>query len=225
MYRFLTRTTSGPRLLALIAVGVLILGSTIVYAATNIVFVGCLNTKGILYNVTMSPAQTIPCKPGDTSVTWNQTGPAGAEGPAGPAGPAGVEGPAGPAGAEGPAGPAGPAGVEGPAGPAGPAGLQGPTGPQGPAGPQWSTYTKSATSIVLGQGGLQTLVVSCDGGSSTGDFALSGGYSIPPGFDVLRNHPGSDSGNWRYLWTVEARNTSTTKGSFTAYVVCANVAP
>jgi len=43
----------------------------------------------------------------ETRVTWNQTGPAGAQGPAGPAGAAGSQGPAGPAGPQGPAGPKG----------------------------------------------------------------------------------------------------------------------
>jgi len=48
-------------------------------------------------------------------------------------GPAGAQGPAGPAGAQGPQGPAGPAGAQGPQGPAGPAGPPGPKGDTGPA--------------------------------------------------------------------------------------------
>ncbi len=50
-----------------------------------------------------------PCRPGDSTISWNKDGP---QGPAGPAGPAG------PQGAAGPVGPQGPAGKEGPAGPA-----------------------------------------------------------------------------------------------------------
>jgi hypothetical protein len=47
------------------------------------------------------------CKSGETQLTWNVTGPRGAQGPAGPQGPAGLQGPAGATGATGPAGPAG----------------------------------------------------------------------------------------------------------------------
>jgi hypothetical protein len=71
------------------------------------------------------------CKSGETSLNWNQTGPAG---PLGPAGPAGQPGPAGLAGAPGSTGPAGPIGQPGPAGPAGAPGSTGPAGPAGPAG-------------------------------------------------------------------------------------------
>ena len=71
-----------------------------------------------------------------SDLDWQQTGPAGEQGPAGPAG---EQGPAGPAGEQGPAGPAGgpqgPAGEQGPAGPAGEQGPAGPAGEQGPAGP------------------------------------------------------------------------------------------
>jgi Collagen triple helix repeat (20 copies) len=59
------------------------------------------------------------CPKGTTAITWNQQGPTG---------------PAGAAGPEGPPGPAGNDGAQGPAGPAGPTGPQGATGPQGPSG-------------------------------------------------------------------------------------------
>jgi hypothetical protein len=45
--------------------------------------------------------------PGTQSVSWSQTGPAGATGPQGAAGPPGPAGPQGQAGAQGPIGPAG----------------------------------------------------------------------------------------------------------------------
>ena len=107
------------------------------------VIVGCQKPgKGFLRVV----RDASDCRRNERIVTWNERGPAGAQGPAGPAGapgPAGLQGPkgdtgaagaAGPAGPIGPAGAAGAAGQAGPVGPAGPAGAQGPAGPQGPAG-------------------------------------------------------------------------------------------
>lgn len=47
------------------------------------------------------------CGKGQKSVSWNQTGPAGARGSVGPAGAAGVAGPTGPGGAKGAEGPQG----------------------------------------------------------------------------------------------------------------------
>lgn len=74
------------------------------------------------------------CLGHETAIDWNQTGPAGATGPQGPAGETGAQGPTGPTGATGPQGPAGPIGATGPQGPTGAQGLVGATGPQGPAG-------------------------------------------------------------------------------------------
>jgi hypothetical protein len=59
------------------------------------------------------------CSSNETSVNWNQQGPAGPQGPQGPTGPTG---PAGPAGSQGPAGPQGPKGDTGLQGPAGTSG-------------------------------------------------------------------------------------------------------
>src|SRR5215204_5654247 len=74
------------------------------------------------------------CKNGETSLQWNQKGPAGATGPQGNAGPAGATGPQGPKGDTGPAGPTGATGLQGPKGDVGPAGATGPQGPKGDAG-------------------------------------------------------------------------------------------
>jgi len=63
------------------------------------------------------------CKANELPIQWNQQGPAGATGAAGPVGPSG---PIGATGATGPMGPAGPVGATGATGPMGPAG---PTGP------------------------------------------------------------------------------------------------
>jgi hypothetical protein len=78
------------------------------------------------------------------------TGPAGAQGPQGPAGangaagPTGATGPAGANGAAGPTGATGPAGANGAAGPTGatgPAGANGANGAQGPAGANGQSYS------------------------------------------------------------------------------------
>lgn len=97
------------------------------------------------------------CASGESTVTWNQTGP---QGPAGPQGPQGVKGdtgdtgPAGPQGDQGvkgdtgdtgPAGPAGPQGEQGVPGPQGVKGDTGPAGPQGPKGDKGDTGAPGAT--------------------------------------------------------------------------------
>lgn len=75
------------------------------------------------------------CKPTETLLTWNQTGPAGSSGPAGPQGPAGPHGATGPAGA---------AGAEGSAGP------PGPPGPEGLPGPGWVFVASNGASFYSG---------------------------------------------------------------------------
>ena len=171
------------------------------------VFTGCRDARsGVLRVIDAEAGNT--CVIGqETPVTWNQTGP---RGPAGPQGPPGHRGPAGPQGVKGPAGPPG---------------MRGPQGVQGPAGPQFSTYRRSVTSTILGSGGFQEVVAYCDGATSGGDFALSGGFSIPSGFEVRENHRGTRTGDFGWTWTVAAQNRSSTPGSFTGYVICADVAP
>ena len=63
------------------------------------------------------PAES--CRPSETYVNWNKTGPRGPVGPIGPGGPAGPQGAPGKAGAQGADGPQGPQGPEGPMGPPG----------------------------------------------------------------------------------------------------------
>ena len=58
---------------------------------------GCFMTANGQLRV-IDPA-TDSCRPSETAITWNQTGPQGLPGPAGPVGPQGPQGPAGPAGA------------------------------------------------------------------------------------------------------------------------------
>jgi hypothetical protein len=98
---------------------------------------GCVNNKTHVLRI----ANT--CGKGETAISWNQQGPAGARGPQGLPGYDGRRGPAGPSGpagsgAPGPAGSAGPSGPPGPAGASGAAGLNGSAGPSGPAGPSGS---------------------------------------------------------------------------------------
>jgi len=61
--------------------------------------------------------QAAGCRPNETALNFNQTGPPGPAGAAGPKGETGPTGPAGPAGAKGDTGAAGPKGDTGPAGP------------------------------------------------------------------------------------------------------------
>ena len=122
-----------------VAVLSLLLAFTLTFAATPssaaTVIIACYNKQD--GNARIVPS-TSSCKPYESFVIWNITGPAG---PAGAVGPAGPQGPAGPAGAVGPGGPQGPVGRAGavgpggPQGPVGPAGAVGPAGPQGPVGP------------------------------------------------------------------------------------------
>src|SRR5207237_955822 len=73
------------------------------------------------YNITNGSQRVIDtavdsCKPGETAIQWNQTGPQGPQGLQGPQGPQGLQGPQGPQGLQGPQGPVGPKGDTGPAG-------------------------------------------------------------------------------------------------------------
>jgi hypothetical protein len=98
-------------------------GGTAAYAATASipgqggVIAGCYVKSGGTLRVIDSSVTT--CKKNETSLDWNQTGPAGPAGLAGPTGPAGATGSPGPTGLTGATGPAGPTGPTGPTGPAG----------------------------------------------------------------------------------------------------------
>jgi len=190
------------------------------------------------------------CRPNESALVWNTSGPAGPAGPQGDAGPAGSQGPAGPAGAQGevgPAGPQGPAGAAGPqgdvgaVGPAGPAGSQGdpgpggPQGPAGPAGPQgdpgpagapgvsgWEYITSTAVSLPTG--GTKSAVARC----SAGKQVLAGGFTSPgAGATVVEAHAvfGPVAGDSRSTpgWIVWARNPSGPDSTLTAYAICAAV--
>jgi Collagen triple helix repeat (20 copies) len=75
---------------------------------------GCFSSTGSLRVIDTAAGQT--CRKHETSLTWNQAGPPGAQGPQGDSGPAGPQGATGAAGAQGSPGPAGATGPQGPAG-------------------------------------------------------------------------------------------------------------
>ena len=89
-----------------------------------------------------------------TRVIDGLQGPAGIEGPIGPAGSDGAAGPTGPTGPQGTAGAVGGTGPTGPQGDAGTPGATGPTGPQGPqgaAGAGTGDVISNVTSSVVGE--------------------------------------------------------------------------
>jgi hypothetical protein len=95
------------------------------------------------------------CRPSETALDWNHTGPQGPQGPPGPQGPKGDTGATGPQGPQGPPGPQGPkgdTGATGPPGPQGPKGDTGATGPQGPQGPPGPQGPKGDTGATGPQG-------------------------------------------------------------------------
>ena len=120
------------------------------------------------------------CGSNETSLNWNQQGPAGPAGPAGPTGPTGLTGPQG---ADGPVGPAGPA------------------GPQGPAGTSSSAHAYFAPdSELIGPGGSQDITtlsslpagtylvwadieLSGDNGAATADCGLWNGTGFSQNLD------------------------------------------
>jgi uncharacterized repeat protein (TIGR02543 family) len=170
------------------AAGIALTGG-VAYAAipSGGVISGCYNqTNG---NMRLLVSSSGSCRPDETSIQWNQTGPAGQQGIPGPAGPQGLPGPVGLSGAQGskgdtgakgdtglvgPSGPAGVRGAEGPVGPTGPAGPPGPSGPQGDqgaAGPAGSSLASlddlAGTPCNQGAGTLSVLYHPDQGGAVT----------------------------------------------------------
>ena len=158
----------GASLLLLIALGTSAFAS--IPGPGGTIFACYVKTGGALSVID----STQKCASNQTSVTWNQIGPAGPSGlvgSAGPAGPTGASGPQGQpgltgatgatgaigsSGPMGPSGPAGPAGANGaagatglvgPVGPAGPAGVDGALGVAGPAGPIGPTGPAGVTNV------------------------------------------------------------------------------
>ncbi len=119
------------------------------------------------------------CQSGWTAITWNQTGPQGAQGPAGSQG---ATGPAGSDGVDGANGATGPAGADGQDG------ADGATGPQGPAGPSFTGYELVTQSTVW------------HGGEAHGFYCFTGDNNNPPKMllswsAVVRDQDGSAGNN------------------------------
>jgi hypothetical protein len=143
------------------------------------------------------------CRPSETALTWNKTGPAGPQGQTGPAGPQGPQGPTGPAG---------------------------PTGPQGPSGATnvtVRTNNSGATGEFVAAGGIFTASVSCEAGEvATGGGGMSqfGGTESPLPFVVtVASRPVPISGE-PTGWAVTFKNVDTTSHilGHIIYVICAS---
>ena len=117
-----------------------ILGATAVAVAaipdsTTSVISACMKTRdGTIRLIDYQAGRR--CVGGETLVTWNQKGAAGAPGAPGAAGLPGAQGPAGAVGPQGPQGIPGEVGPQGAVGPQGESGVQGPAGADGSVGPK-----------------------------------------------------------------------------------------
>jgi hypothetical protein len=126
------QTTRGRRLGLLVAGALCLVSGGAAYAAISSsagAINGCYQKSNGQLRV-IDPA-TDSCRPSEVAISWNQVGPAGADGATGPAGATGSTGATGASGADGAPGPAG---ATGQTGASGATGLAGPTGATGPAG-------------------------------------------------------------------------------------------
>ena len=115
-----------PVRVALLAIFALTVVAGVAYAngssSSTTVIRACRNKSSGLLRVINAGAS---CRTGESLLSWNVEGPAGAAGPKGDTGAAGATGATGPQGGSGSTGPAGPKGATGAAGPAGLDGSQG----------------------------------------------------------------------------------------------------
>lgn len=234
-----------PSLTMFALVGLLIMVSGLASAsvpAANGVITGCYERKNgnkgsELRVIDVEAGQK--CSSKDQQITWNQTGPVGAPGPAGAQG---IPGPIGPQGAQGEPGPIGPAGLTGAPGPQGVQGEPGAVGPIGPAGlagpqgapgaPGLSGYEIVTSDSAFNSLATKLLSVDCPAGK----LALGGGADVFPSLSdpnrltapvvLVASEPSIGNGvtpGW------VAQSTETAAYSFewhmTVYAICANVAP
>jgi hypothetical protein len=194
---------------------------------------GCFKTAN--GHLRVIDSATDSCLPGETAISWSQTGPQGPQGAVGPQGPQGAVGPQGPQGAVGPQGPQGAVGPQGPQGIVGDAGPQGPkgdtgatgatgaTGPQGPAGAPGGTTSLTVRHNTTGKvnGPADSLgFVECQ----PGEMATGGGYvlswtsgSAPT---VVASYPVLDFfGQWAWQ-TSTIIPAGTTGVSVSSYIIC-----
>src|SRR5262245_23604138 len=135
------------------------------------------------------------CLPGETSLSWNQKGPAG---PAGPQGPQGIAGPTGP---------------QGPQGPEGPQGTQGVPGVSGPISGLERVQVNSAFDTVA----TKEVHADCPAGKKI----VGGGYTYffgGPTVPLRDNLPSLDLGSW----LVSGTNFDNTQWSVSAIEICAD---
>lgn len=194
----------------------------VAYAAIpdgNGVIHGCYDsTNGNLRVIDPSVSK---CRTSETSLNWNQTGPAGAVGPQGPIGPVGPQGPKGDKGDTGAPGAQGPAGADGAVGP------QGPAGEQGPPGPSMLTFHRETIDGAALNPGLYPIP---PGGSNGGGQFLSCASGLPIGAGFEGPLPGAvldastpNGGNWIvrvYNLSAQMSGGPFTLPDVTFYLVC-----
>lgn len=180
---------------------------------------GCYNKKDGNLRVIDAQAGKL-CDKAESTLTWNQVGPQGIPGVAGP------KGDRGDPGAQGPAGGPGPQGDPGPKGDTGSPGPQGAPGPAGAAG--ISGYELVSASSPFDSTASKQLYVGCP----TGKRAIGGSASPFPSLAdpnrdtapvvLAESSLGSTDG-----WFARAIEIGTYSFSWdlTVTVVCANVAP
>ncbi len=123
-------------------------GETPALAGSSKIYACYSDTTGTLARLDYPKVKK--CPSGETLISWNASGPQGAQGAKGSQGAIGARGAEGAQGARGAAGPqgaqgwAGPQGARGAQGAAGTNGSQGSAGPQGPTGAQGASGTKGA---------------------------------------------------------------------------------
>ena len=132
------------------------------------------------------------CERNETALPWNQKGPAGAQGVKGDTG------------------------LQGPKGDAGDTGPQGPRGDAGPAGgPALAEYESVPVQQAITGAGGWVFDAACPGGKT----AISGGYTLPSGANVMESHPrDGDPGVWRLAFSVPGPTT------IKLYLQCARTA-
>lgn len=234
-----------PSLTAFALVGLLIMVSGLASAsvpAANGVITGCYERKNgnkgsELRVIDVDAGQK--CSSKDQQITWNQTGPAGAPGPAGAQG---IPGPIGPQGAQGEPGPIGPAGLTGASGPQGVQGEPGAVGPIGPAGlagpqgapgaPGLSGYEIVTSDSAFDSTTTKVGVADCPAGK----VALGGGAYIFPSLSdpnrytapvVLHASLPSYGNGVPAGWLAQSSEIApyTFEWHMTVYAICATVTP
>lgn len=166
-------------------------------ATTDTVYTGCLLPAGIIINVAIGERPQRPCSRRTEQISWNQRGPQGEPGPAGP---------------QGEVGPQGEMGLTGP---------QGEPGPQGTAGVIGFYTRRVEFSVPAGIGTSAQEFAICD----FGDQVTGGGYLKPSTIlDVQINGP-APLGNAPDRWSVVVRNTSDLASGMSVFAVCADLTP